>query len=68
MAARTDLRPGDILLALIARGESIELKSVEQFNRLLAQLDRSASVTLLVRRGELQTFVTVKAAPEKRGE
>lgn len=68
MAARADLRPGDILLALIARGESIELKSVEQFNRLLAQLDKSASVTLLVRRGELQTFVTIKAAPEKRGE
>jgi serine protease Do len=36
MAARAELRPGDILLALIARGESIELKSVEQFNRLLA--------------------------------
>ena len=68
MAARTELRPGDIVLALIARGESIELKSVEQFNRLLGQFDKSASVTLLVRRGELQTFVTIKAAPEKRGE
>jgi serine protease Do len=68
VAARAELRPGDILLALIARGETIELKSVEQFNRLLAQLDKSASVTLLVRRGELQTFVTLKAAPEKRGE
>jgi len=68
VAARAELRPGDILLALIARGETIELKSVEQLNRLLAQLDKSASVTLLVRRGELQTFVTLKAAPEKRGE
>jgi len=61
-AARVDLRPGDIILALISRGENIELKSVDQFNRLLAQFDKSANVTLLIRRGEQQTFVTIKGA------
>lgn len=64
-AARVDLRPGDVILALIARGESIEIKTVEQFNRLLAQFDKAANVTLLVRRGELQTFVTIKGLTEK---
>ena len=61
--SRVDLRPGDIILALISRGENIELKSVDQFNRLLAQFDKSANVTLLVRRGEQQTFVTIKGMP-----
>ena len=59
-AARVDLRPGDIILALIARGETIEIRSSEQLSRLLAPLDKSASVTLLVRRGAVQTFVTIK--------
>jgi PDZ domain-containing secreted protein len=59
------LRPGDVILALITRGESIELRTTEQFNRQLAQFDKSANVTLLVRRGELQTFVTIKGLPEK---
>jgi serine protease Do len=48
-AARVDLRPGDVILALIARGENIELRTTEQFNRQLGQLDKSANVTLLVR-------------------
>ena len=67
-AARVDLRPGDVILALITRGENVEIKSGEQFNRLLAQFDKSANVTLLVRRGELQTFVTIKGLPERRTE
>ncbi|KFB67520.1 DegQ family serine endoprotease [Candidatus Accumulibacter vicinus] len=67
-AARVDLRPGDVILALISRGENIEIKSSDQFNRLLAQFDKSANVTLLVRRGELQTFVTIKGLTERRSE
>jgi serine protease Do len=65
-AVRADLRPGDVILALISRGESTEIKSAEQFNRLLAQFDKTANVTLLVRRGEMQTFVTIKGLTEKR--
>ena len=67
-AARVDLRRGDLILALISRGESTEIKSSEQFNRLLAPLDKSANVTLLVRRGELQTFVTIKGLADRLAE
>lgn len=67
-AARADLRPGDVILSLISRGVSTEIKSVDQFNKLLAQFDKAANVTLLVRRGEMQTFVTIKGLPEKKGE
>ncbi len=63
--ARADLRRGDILLALISRGETTELKSVKQLNDLLGQLDKSANVTLLVRRGDVQTFITIKGLPAK---
>lgn len=59
-AARTDLNRGDIILAVISKGLTTELRTVEQFNRVLAQFDRNANVTLLVRRGEIQTFVTIK--------
>ena len=59
-ASRTDLHPGDILLALVSKGAQVELKSVEQFNRLLIPLDKSATITLLARRGEIQTFITIK--------
>ncbi|MCM8594446.1 DegQ family serine endoprotease [Accumulibacter sp.] len=64
-AARADLRPGDVILALIAQGETIEIRTVEQFNRLLGQFDKSANVTLLVRRGEMQTFVTIRGMSDR---
>ena len=59
-AARSDLRPGDVILALIARGQNTEIRSVDQFNGLLAQFEKGATITLLIRRGEVQTFVTIK--------
>jgi len=58
--ARADLRAGDIILALTAKGATTDLKSVEQFNKLLSQIDKSANVTLLVRRADNQVFITLK--------
>lgn len=62
--ARADLRPGDIVLSLIHKGATTEIKSAEQFNRLLSGFDKAANITLLVRRGEMQTFVTIKGLSE----
>ena len=59
-ASQTDLRPGDVILALISKGAQTEVKSVDQFNMLLAQSDKAAAMTLLVRRGENQMFITIK--------
>ncbi len=58
--ARADLRPGDVIISVISKGATTEVKTVEQFNKLLAQFDKGSSVTLLIRRGEMQTFVTIK--------
>jgi serine protease Do len=58
--SRSDLRPGDIVVAVISRGATTEAKTVEQFNKILAQFAKGSSVTLLIRRGDMQTFVTIK--------
>ena len=59
-SSRADLRPGDIVIAVISKGATTEVKTVEQFNKLLLQFEKGSSVTLLIRRGEMQTFVTIK--------
>ncbi len=62
---RGELRQGDVILALIRQGVQTELRTVEQFNGLLAKLDKGGAVTLLVKRGDAQTFVTIKGGREK---
>lgn len=57
---RADLRPGDIIVAVISKGATTEVKSVDQLNKLLGQFEKGSNVTLLIRRGEMQTFVTIK--------
>ena len=59
-SARGDIQPGDVIVAVISRGASIEAKSAEQVNALIAKLEKGASVTFLLRRGEQQFFSTVK--------
>lgn len=62
---RTELRAGDIILAMISKGVQTDIKSLAQFNELLQGGDKSATVTLLVRRGDSQTFITIKGVPDK---
>jgi serine protease Do len=63
--ARADVRRGDVLLTLVHKGQQTELKSVDQLNRLLAGLDKSAVITLQVRRGDAMAFVTVNGLTDK---
>jgi serine protease Do len=63
--ARADVRKGDVLLTLVHKGQHTELKSVEQFNKLLASLDKNAVITLQVKRGEAMAFVTVSGLTDK---
>jgi len=58
--SRADLRPGDVIIAVISKGATPEIRTVDQFNKLLAQFEKGSNVTLLIRRGEMQTFVTIK--------
>ncbi len=63
--AHTELRPGDIILALIDKGVTTEVKSVKQLESLLSQFAKKANVTLLVRRGSVQSFFTLRGGNGK---
>jgi serine protease Do len=58
--SRADVRPGDVITAVTSKGRTTELRSADQFNKLLSQMDRNTPLTLHVRRGESNLFVTVK--------
>ena len=64
-APRADIRKGDIILALIHKGINTEAKSVAQFNETLNAIDKSVTITLHVRRGDNQSFVTIKGQSGK---
>src|SRR5713226_2611596 len=57
---RADVRAGDVITAVTSKGQTTEVKSTEQFNKLLGQLERNTTLTLHVRRGESSLFVTVR--------
>jgi serine protease Do len=63
--SKAEVRKGDVLLMLVHKGQQTELRSVEQFNRLLAGLDKNAVITLQVRRGESTAFVTISGLDGK---
>ena len=50
---------------MITKNGPVELKSVTQFNEVLTRIDKASPVTMLVRRGDAQTFVTIKGVSEK---
>jgi len=62
---RTELRSGDIILSVINKGGQTDVKSVSQFNDLLQGVDKSSPITLLVRRGDSQTFIIIKGLSDK---
>ena len=57
---RGNVQPGDVILAIINRGQSTEARSAEQLNGVLAKLDKGASVTLRLKRGEQEFFSTLR--------
>ena len=57
---RGDVRVGDVITSLTTRGQTTEVRSAEQFNKLANSVDRNSSITLHVRRGEDNIFVTIR--------
>ena len=64
-ARASDVRKGDVLLTIVHKGQHTELKSVDQFNKLLASLDKNSVITLQVKRGETMAFVTISGLTDK---
>src|SRR6185503_19976666 len=63
--SKADVLKGDVLLTMVHKGQHTELKTVEQFNKILAGLDRNSVITLQVRRGESTAFVTISGLTDK---
>jgi serine protease Do len=57
---RGNVQPGDIIIAIIRGGTSTEAKSAAQVNELLGMIDKGASVTLQMKRGDQQFFSTLR--------
>ncbi len=60
-AARAEIQAGDLLLALVSAGRQTPLHKVEDFNRAVDGLKDGQSVTLLIQRGDTQTYVSLRA-------
>lgn len=55
-AARAGVREGDVLLQV----DNTEITGAKQFDATIAKLDKSKTITMLVRRGETVNFVIVR--------
>jgi serine protease Do len=55
-AARAGLREGDIILSL----DNSEITSAKQFEAVVAKVDKSRAVTVLVRRGDTVNFLIIR--------
>ncbi len=56
IASRSGIRVGDVILGF----NSKDIKSVEQFNELLNRIEIGKNIALLVKRGDMTTFITMK--------
>jgi serine protease Do len=54
------LQEGDVILALVNKGNITEVSSVTQLNQLLSRLETGSNVTLQVRRGENLAFLSAR--------
>jgi serine protease Do len=62
IASRSGIRIGDIILGF----NSKDIKSVEQFNELLNEVKSEKNIALLVKRGEMTTFITMKLTDDAK--
>ena len=57
-AARAGLREGDVIVTL----DNTEVSDAKQFNALVAKLDKSRQISVMVRRGEWTNYLIVRPA------
>lgn len=60
VAARAQLQPGDLVLALVEHGHHQALHSLAQYKRYLSLLQEGQVVTLLVSRADSASYVSLK--------
>ena len=61
-AARAEIVAGDIVLAMVVGGRQVTLDKLDDFQHRVAELKPGQQVTLLVRRAEATSYVSLRAA------
>lgn len=56
IASNAGIRPGDIILGF----NNQDIKSIRQFNKLLDDAKKGRNIALLIKRGDITTFITMK--------
>ena len=62
IASRSGIRIGDVILGF----NSKDVKNIKQFNELLGQAKSGKNIALLVKRGEITTFITMKLSDDDK--
>lgn len=62
IASRSGIRLGDIILGF----NSKDVESISQFNELLSQAKSGKNIALLIKRGEITTFITMKLTDDDK--
>jgi serine protease Do len=57
---RGNVQPGDVILAIVSRGQTTDARNAEQVNNMLTKMEKGASVTFRLRRGEQEFFSTLR--------
>ena len=60
-ASDAGIRVGDVILGF----NNQDITSIKQFNRLLKKVKKGRNIALLIRRGDITTFITVKLQSKK---
>lgn len=55
-ASQAGIQPGDVILGL----NNKDIKNIKHFNKLVEQVEQGRNIALLIRRGEMTTFITMK--------
>ena len=53
---------GDVVLAMVVGGRQVALDKLEDFERIAGELKPGQQVTLLIRRADATSYVTLRAA------
>lgn len=56
IASSAGIRPGDVILGF----NNQDIKSIQQFNKLLDDAKKGRNIALLIKRGDITTFITIK--------
>ncbi|MBR0565709.1 Do family serine endopeptidase [Azoarcus sp. L1K30] len=60
-AARSSLQVGDAVLAVILAGKQTKLTTVDSFEQLVRELKEGQQLSLLVQRGEVSSYISLRA-------